>query len=62
MPDWVLWLSRPENGKPISLVIFVVVFFLVLVYIFGNRSRSKRLEAFGKLPLDDDHFDGKKDE
>ena len=49
------WLSNMENTKPLALVIFFVAFVGVLVYVFGGRKRSKRLESYKNIPfLDDD--------
>ena len=52
--DWLLWFTRFENTKPLSLVIFFVVFCGVLVYVYGSRKRGKRLEEHKNIPLQDD--------
>lgn len=52
--DWLLWFTRFENTKPLSLVIFFAVFCGVLVYVYGSRKRGKRLEEHKNIPLQDD--------
>ena len=50
------WLSKMENTKPLALVIFFVVFVGILIYVFGGKKRSKRLESYKHIPfLDDDN-------
>ncbi len=49
------WLSKMENTKPLALVIFFVVFVGILIYVFGGKRRSQRLESYKNIPfLDDD--------
>lgn len=52
--DWLLWFTRFENTKPLSLVLFFAVFCGVLVYVYGSRKRGKRLEEHKNIPLEDD--------
>ena len=56
------WLSKMENTKPLALVIFFVVFVGILIYVFGGKKRSKRLESYKNIPfLDDDKPGEQKD-
>ena len=56
------WLSKMENAKPLALVIFFVVFVGILIYVFGGKKRSKRLESYKNIPfLDDDGPGAQKD-
>ena len=56
------WLSNMENTKPLALVIFFVVFVGILLYVFANKKRSKRLESYKKIPfLEDDEAGEQKD-
>jgi cbb3-type cytochrome oxidase subunit 3 len=49
------WLSNMENTKPLALVIFFLTFVGILIYVFANKKRSKRLESYKNIPfLDDD--------
>ncbi|HWT28916.1 MAG TPA: cbb3-type cytochrome c oxidase subunit 3 [Methylophilaceae bacterium] len=52
--EWLLWFTKFENTKPVSLVIFFVVFCGVLVYLYGNKKRGKQLEDYKNIPLRDD--------
>lgn len=54
------WLSNMENTKPLALVIFFLTFVGILIYVFANKKRSKRLESYKNIPfLDDDEPAGK---
>jgi cbb3-type cytochrome oxidase subunit 3 len=56
--EWLNWLSKPENTKPIGLIIFFVTFVGILYYVFGSKKRSERLESYRQMPfLDDDEDD-----
>jgi len=48
------WLSNMENTKPLALVIFFVTFVGILIYVFTNKKRSKRLESYKHIPFQDD--------
>ncbi|MCW5586714.1 MAG: cbb3-type cytochrome c oxidase subunit 3 [Chromatiales bacterium] len=51
-----------ENTKPLALVIFFVVFVGILLYVFANKKRSKRLESYKNIPfLEDDEAGEQKD-
>ena len=52
--DWLLWFTRFENTKPLSLLIFFVVFCGVVVYAYGSKKRGKQLEEHKNIPLLDD--------
>ncbi|MEZ0232124.1 MAG: cbb3-type cytochrome c oxidase subunit 3 [Methylophilaceae bacterium] len=52
--EFLLWFTKFENTKPLSLVIFFTMFCVVLVYLYGNKHRSQTLEAYKNIPLDDD--------
>ena len=41
----------------ILLVLLMALFFGVLIYVFGNRARSARLERYGEIPFLDDDVD-----
>ena len=57
MFDWLMWFTRMENTKPFVLVLFFTLFILILLYVFTNKKRSKRLESYKNIPLDDDDED-----
>ena len=52
--EWLLWFSKPENTKPVALIIFFVTFVGILLYVYGNRNRSQRLESYRDIPFADD--------
>ncbi|MHB8916330.1 MAG: cbb3-type cytochrome oxidase subunit 3 [Thiobacillus sp.] len=52
--EWLLWFSKPENTKPVALIIFFVTFVGILLYVYGNRKRSQRLESYRDIPFADD--------
>jgi cbb3-type cytochrome oxidase subunit 3 len=54
MMEWLMWFTKFENTKPVSLVIFFVLFCGVMVYLYGNRTRGEKLENFKNIPLQDD--------
>lgn len=52
--EFLLWFTKFENTKPLSLVIFFVLFCGVLVYLYGSKSRGEKLEQYKNIPLQDD--------
>lgn len=52
--EWLLWFTKFENTKPLSLVIFFTLFCGVLIYVFGSRKRGEKLESYKNIPLQDD--------
>ena len=54
MWDWLEWFTRLENSKVAALLIFFTVFCLILVYVYLNRERSRRLESYKYIPLQDE--------
>jgi len=55
----LMWLSKPENTKPLGLVIFFVTFIGIVIYAYGSKQRSERLESRGNIPFLDDEEDTK---
>jgi cbb3-type cytochrome oxidase subunit 3 len=58
MFDWLSWFTRMENTKPFVLVLFTITFVAIIVYVFTNRNRSKRLESYKNIPFDDEDENG----
>ena len=52
--EFLAWFTRFENTKPLSLVIFFLLFCGVLIYLFGNRERGRTLETHKHIPLLDE--------
>jgi len=55
-----MWFSKPENTKPLALIIFFVTFIGVVIYAYGSKTRSEKLESYRDIPFLDDE-EGKKD-
>ncbi|OGU19568.1 MAG: hypothetical protein A2580_14735 [Hydrogenophilales bacterium RIFOXYD1_FULL_62_11] len=57
--EWLMWFSKPENTKPVALIIFFVTFVSILLYVYGSKNRSKRLETYRNIPFLDEQQDEK---
>ncbi len=57
------WLSRPENTKPLGLLILFTTFCLIVLWVYaGGKERRARMEDHKNIPfLDDDVNDEAKD-
>lgn len=53
MFDWFAWFTQMQNSKMVSLVLFFVTFCLIVLYVYGGRARSERLESYKYIPLED---------
>ncbi len=53
MFDWLHWFASMENSKTVSLVLFLVTFCLIVLYVYGGKDRSERLESYKYIPLED---------
>lgn len=58
MFEWLSWFTHMENTKPFVLVLFSITFVLILLYVFSNRNRSKRLESYKNIPFQEDEKNG----
>lgn len=55
MNDIFEWFMVMANNKSVTLVIFVVTFVAIIIYVYGSKKRSARLEEYRNIPfLDDD--------
>ena len=52
--EWLMWFSKPENTKPLALIIFFVTFVGIVFYVYGSKNRSKRLETYRNIPFLDE--------
>ena len=57
--EWLNWFSKPENTKPVALLIFFVTFVGIALYVYGSKKRSERLESYRDIPFQDDAQDNK---
>ena len=54
MPEWLLWVTRLENSKIVALLLFFFTFCGILIYVYTGKQRSRRLESYKYIPLQDD--------
>jgi len=59
--EWLNWFASFENTKPVALIILFVTFVLIVLYVFGNKKRSERLESYKNMPFLDDESETKED-
>ncbi|HEY3300088.1 MAG TPA: cbb3-type cytochrome c oxidase subunit 3 [Methylophilaceae bacterium] len=52
--ELLLWFTKFENTKPVSLVIFFTLFCGVVFYLYGSKARGEMLEQFKQIPLLDE--------
>ena len=57
--ELLMWFSKPENTKPLGLVIFFVTFIGIVIYAYGSKKRSEQLESYRDIPFLDDEQDMK---
>ncbi|MBZ0067770.1 MAG: cbb3-type cytochrome c oxidase subunit 3 [Thiobacillus sp.] len=57
--EWLMWFSKYENTKPLALIIFFVTFIGIVVYVYGSKKRSQRLESYRHIPFLDEQDDTK---
>jgi cbb3-type cytochrome oxidase subunit 3 len=48
------WFAHPENTKPLGLLIFFVTFCAIVLWVYGSRKRSEKLEEHKNIPFLDD--------
>jgi hypothetical protein len=52
--EWLMWFSKPEHTKPLALIIFFVTFIGIVIYVYGSKKRSVKLESYRDIPFLDD--------
>ncbi|MFA7240658.1 MAG: cbb3-type cytochrome c oxidase subunit 3 [Sulfuricellaceae bacterium] len=52
--EWLMWFTKFENSKPLSLVIFFITFCGILWYVLGSKERGERLESHKHMPFHED--------
>lgn len=48
------WLADPANAKSLALVIFFVTFVAIVLWVYGSKRRSKKLESYKNIPFLDE--------
>lgn len=60
MSELFAWFMDIKNSKITALLIFFITFISILLYVYGSKKRSERLESYRDIPfLDDDQYDHK---
>ncbi|MBT9568574.1 MAG: cbb3-type cytochrome c oxidase subunit 3 [Thiobacillus sp.] len=59
--EWLMWFSKPENTKPLALIIFFVTFVGIVAYVYGNKKRGEKLESYRDIPFLDEQPGEKSD-
>lgn len=59
--EWLMWFSKPENTKPLALIIFFVTFVGIVAYVYGSKKRSEKLESYRNIPFLDEQPGEKSD-
>ncbi len=54
MYDIFMWFTDLGNSKIAALLIFFPIFVGIILYVYTNKKRSKRLESYKYIPFDDD--------
>ncbi len=49
------WFMIMANNKSVTLVIFVATFTAIIIYVYGSKKRSARLETYRNIPFLDDN-------
>jgi cbb3-type cytochrome oxidase subunit 3 len=57
--ELLMWFSKPENTKPLGLIIFFVTFIGIVIYAYGSKRRGEQLESYRDIPFLDDLEDTK---
>lgn len=48
------WITDHGNSKIVALLLFMGTFLAILIYLFSNRSRARKMETYRFIPLEDD--------
>lgn len=54
MLEWLSWFTRLDNSKVLALLLFFFTFCAILLYVYTGRERSRRLESYKYIPLNED--------
>jgi len=54
LSDLFEWFTHLENTKPFALVLFFITFVGIIIYVYSNKKRNKRLESYKNIPFDED--------
>lgn len=54
LADFWTWILDLGNSKTVALLIFFTTFVGIVIYVYSSRRRSKRLESYRFIPLQDE--------
>ena len=57
MQEFLKLFTSMDFTKPFALVLFFITFVSIIAYVYIGRERSKRLESYRFIPLDDSDKD-----
>ena len=57
MQDIFDWFMVMANNKAVTVIIFIITFSAIIIYVYGNKKRSKRFEEYRNIPFLDDDYD-----
>lgn len=57
MSELFSWFMDIKNSKIAALLIFFTTFVGILLYVYGSKRRSERLESYRNIPFLDDDLD-----
>ena len=52
--DFWHWITQLANSKIVALLIFFPLFIGIVLYVYANKERSRRLESYKYMPFQDD--------
>jgi len=53
LSDIFEWFTHLENTKPFALVLFFVTFVGIIIYVYSNKKRKRRLESYKNIPFEE---------
>jgi cbb3-type cytochrome oxidase subunit 3 len=53
------WLAEARNAKSLGLLIFFITFCLIVLWVYGSKRRSEKLEAHKHIPFLDEKDEAK---
>jgi cbb3-type cytochrome oxidase subunit 3 len=59
--DWVKASFDSGDAKTFLLILFFSTFVGIVLYVYSNKNRSRRLESYKNIPLEDDDVNHRKE-
>lgn len=61
MYDWIKSMVHSGDAKTFLLFLFFFTFVGIILYVYANRKRGRRLESYKNIPFEDDDVAHRKD-